>query len=64
MGDWTRGFFTGLVVASVTAMSIGWFTGHQIAETWASKAIEHGAARYHPTTGEFEWIDKAEGESE
>jgi hypothetical protein len=23
---------------------------------WEEQAIEHNAAQYHPTTGEFEWV--------
>ena len=29
---------------------------------WQQQAIEHNAAQYHPTTGEFEWLIKQECE--
>lgn len=31
-------------------------------DRWAARqqAIDHGAARYNSTSGEFEWIEKAE----
>ena len=27
---------------------------------WQKQAIDHGAARYNATSGEFEWIEKTE----
>jgi hypothetical protein len=33
-------------------------------ERWKKEAIEHGAAEYNRTTGEWQWIEKAEKETQ
>lgn len=39
---------------------IGYICGDGNTEnTYRKEAIENGYARYHPVTGEFEWIKKA-----
>lgn len=52
----------------IKILAIGFFIvvcftllGFCIGRDWReNQAIEHHAARYHPQTGQFEWIERAE----
>ena len=46
-----------IVLVSVKMMA---FAFCQQSAAWQQEAIDHGAARYNATSGEFEWIDKTE----
>ena len=48
-------FVGGLVMALAMALGVNHERG-----TTRQQAIEHGAARYNATSGEFEWIENAE----
>lgn len=58
MKDFDEGLLTGIVAAMVVMLII-MFSATTPNMLWRAKAIEHGAARYHPQTGAFEWIEKS-----
>ena len=66
MGD-LDGFFYGLILigAIIGAIVLGsiWlaFAQTEDASTTETQAIEHGAAYYHPTSGEFTWKESENG---
>ena len=38
-----------------------WMTNATFDIHWQAQAIEHGAAYYHPTSGEFTWKESENG---
>ncbi len=51
----TWGFFTGVVVASLITVPIGWMMVRDTTTIMRKQAVEHGAAEYDSTTGEWKW---------
>ncbi len=57
-------FFTVFGIAAfICFLGIAYTNGRSIeAKDWQKQLIERGLARYHPKTGEWEWIEQeAEG---
>ena len=57
--DFVWGVIVGAILTSIL-LALPIFLDLRTRQT---QAIEHGAARYHPQTGAFEWIEKLETES-
>lgn len=48
-----------LIVSFLLGATISsFFTEKDVIKRWEDKAIEAGAAYYHPTTGEFTWREE------
>lgn len=61
--DGVDGFFVGLLTGITLVVLAGLLFGVHSEQMWHREAIEHGAGRYNPTTGEFEWVgDNKHGE--
>ena len=61
MSNSEKSAFIGGVGICAFVMSITMaFAFCQQSAAWQQEAIDHGAARYNATSGEFEWIDKTE----
>ena len=54
-----KGIITSLMVGALAGILFGSYLEGVM---YRRQAIEHNAARYHPQTGEFEWIESMEGE--
>lgn len=52
------GFVVGALFASALWFAFLSFVCSTMRSDWQRAAIKHDAARYHPTTGQFEWIEK------
>jgi hypothetical protein len=46
-----------MIIVFIFGFAIGLIVSYVQSDIyWKSQAIEHNAAQYHPTTGEFEWV--------
>lgn len=52
----TFGCFCSFVIC--TLISLGISSGNT--DWWQKQCVEHGAAQYNPTTGNFEWKEKVD----
>lgn len=53
-----NGFVCGSLIASALWFVFLSFVCESMRGDWQRAAIKHDAARYHPATGHFEWIEK------
>ena len=52
------------VVCACAGLILGVITTDKISDShWEKQAIKRGYAQYHPTTGEWGWIEKPEQEA-
>lgn len=63
MGSDDRGFIAGIILASVIWTPAMIFMCRTDRENWQKKCVEHGAAQYNATTGEFEWKSAVQNNS-
>ncbi len=64
--EWPLSAMLALVLVAAGGM-FGWalvFSAAKVLADQQKGAIDHGAARYHPTTGKFEWLSHPDGKAE
>ena len=49
-------FFIGILFGILIGMPLEYYLQ---ASRYQKQAIQHNAAKYNPTTGKFEWLDKS-----
>jgi|GEM_PF-7067134 len=55
--DVDKAFVAGILFGGCIFLAFGTIIVGAINNQWKSEAIEHQAARYNESSGEFEWID-------